>query len=193
MAKAKRPWQGAETHLGLNIFGRDVGGRQRPSAGVGWALLRLRPPVINEGSVDILPTLAQIDLDLTGAEYRTLREDCGLSIAEAADFHGVREGAIKAWERKGPPSGAAGELATLRARIESAAAAALEQARRIVTERADMGGVDLYRYEAWAYPHSQPATEGLPHGAHNRLIARTADLLAVDGISVAIRYGAVEP
>lgn len=187
MADAKRPWHGAETRLGVKIGLTNFPGRGAET-GIGWALLRLRPPILREGEIDVpAPAVPEL-VELTGAEFRTLREDCGLSLAEAAAFHEVRERTVKKWERDGPTEGAAAELTVLRARIEAAAETALEAYLTALSEGDDVQGADLYRYEAWSYPDSRPAAEGLPHGAHNRLISRTADLLASEGIPVSIVY-----
>lgn len=184
----KRPWQGAETRLGLKIFGRDIAGKQQPEAGIGWALHRLRPSVLDQGEVAIQMSNNLDTAGLTGAEYKTLREECGLSVSELAEFHDVREGTVKKWEKTAPPRGAAFELLTLRAQIDMAAAKALELYLKTLSKSPDIEGVDLYRYESWAYAESVPASEGLPHGAHNRIIAKTADLLADNGVSVKIEY-----
>ena len=188
MADRKRPWQGAKTRLGLKLFGRNVTDRQQPDAGIGWMLLRLRPPVIEEGEAPVpTPDLPE-QVNLTGAEYRTLREDCGLSLAETAEFHDVRQGTVKRWETAGPPGGAAAELAGLRAQVEAAANVAVRTYLDALAERPEIDGVELYRYQAWAYPETRQFAEGLPHGAHNRLIARTADLLAACHVPVTILY-----
>lgn len=188
MADRKRPWHGAEKRLGLKLFGRNVTDRQQPDAGIGWMLLRLRPPVLEEGEVPVPPPDLPEHVDLTGAEYRTLREDCGLSLAETAEFHDVRQGTVKKWEADGPPGGAAAELAGLRAQIEAAANLAVRTYLDSLAERPEIDGVELYRYQAWAYPETRQADEGLPHGAHNRLISRTADLLATCYVPVRILY-----
>lgn len=192
MTDPKRPWQGAETRLGLKVFGRDTAHRQQTEAGLGWALLRMRPSTIDEGEIKVPPTGTPDRIDLTGAEYRTLREDCGLSISEAAVFHDVRQRSIEKWEQTAPPGGAADEMVSLRSRIEAAAAAATEVYLDALSKRPEIEGVDIYRYEAWSYPESVPAEEGLPHGAHNRLISKTADLLAATGVSVKIEYWAAD-
>ncbi|MYG27714.1 MAG: hypothetical protein F4213_17115 [Boseongicola sp. SB0677_bin_26] len=188
MADPKRPWQGAEKRLGLKLFGRGGAGSQQPDAGIGWMLLRLRPPVIEEGEVPVPAPDLPDHVDLSAAEYRTLREDCGLSLAETAVFHAVRQGTVKRWETAGPPGGAAAELAGLRAQIEVAANVAARNYLDALAERPDIDGVELYRYQTWSYPETRQGVEGLPHGAHNRLIARTADLLATCYVPVRILY-----
>lgn len=182
MTDRKRPWHGPELRLGIKMFQR------HPEMGLGWALLRMRPHMLDDGEAAVPQADIPTSMDLTGAEYRTLREDCGLSILEAAEFHDVREGTIKAWEKASPPSGAAGELLGLRARIEASARKALDVYLAALAKRPEIGGVDLYRYEGWSYPDSAPAAEGLPHGAHNRLVSKTADLLAANQVSVTIEY-----
>ncbi len=169
MPDFKRPRQGAETRLG-------------------WALLRLRPATLDQGQVVVQMSNDPDTAELTGAEYKTLREECGLSVSESANFHDVREGTVKKWEKTAPPRGAARELLTVRAQIDTAARTALEVYLNALAKNPTIEGVDLYRYEAWAYAESVPASEGLPHGAHNRIIAKTADLLADNGIPVKIEY-----
>lgn len=192
VSDSKRPWQGAETRLGIRIFGRDTVGKQQPEAGIGWALHRLRPSILAQGEAAIPMPNDPDTADLTGAEYKTLREECGLSVSEAADFHDVREGTVKKWEKTAPPPGAAFELLSLRRQIDAAARKALEVYLNALSNNSEIEGVDLYRYEAWAYAESVPASEGLPHGAHNRIIAKTADLLADNGISLKIEYWSPE-
>ena len=188
MPDAKRPWQGAVTRLGLKISGRDTLGRQQPDAGYGWALHRFHRPTVDEGEIAIPVSDVPDHTELTGAEYRTLREECGLSISESAEFHNVREGTIKKWEKDAPPGGATAELIGLRMQIETAARKALDVYMNALSQNSAIEGVDLYRYETWAYPKSAPASEGLPHGAHNTLISKTADLLAANQVSVTIEY-----
>jgi hypothetical protein len=55
--------------------------------------------------------------------YALLRELCGLSIREAAAFHGVREDTVYSWSagRRTAPAGAMSELRDLAALIEQAA------------------------------------------------------------------------
>ncbi|MEM6726855.1 MAG: hypothetical protein AAF618_00020 [Pseudomonadota bacterium] len=186
----KRPWQGAETRLGVKMFGRGPKGSHPNEAGIGFALTRLRPPILAEGEETISASPELVSAELTAAEYKTVREDCGLSVAEAAVFHDVRERIIERWQDAGPPSGAARELLTLRAKIEEAARSALKLYDKALRENPTIDAVDLYRYREWSYEESVPASEGLPHGAHNRIIAKTASLLAEQGIPVRIEYWA---
>jgi hypothetical protein len=60
--------------------------------------------------------------------YALLRERCGLSIREAADFHAVPEDTIKSWSngRRRPPDGVVAELRNLYQRIENAAHEAIK-------------------------------------------------------------------
>ena len=174
MPNAKRPWQGAD--------------RKQSDAATGWALHRLRRPILNEGEIAVSASDLPDQAELTNAEYRTLREECGLSLSEAADFHDVREGTVKKWEKSAPPGGAAAELIGLRIQIDAAARTALEVYLNALSQNPDIEGVDLYRYQAWAYPESAPAAEGLPHGAHNTLVSKTADLLASHQVPVTIEY-----
>jgi len=55
--------------------------------------------------------------------YALFRERCGLSISEAAEYHGVSESSVKSWcsGRRVPPDGVLNELRLLYGRIEVAA------------------------------------------------------------------------
>lgn len=61
--------------------------------------------------------------------YALMLQACGLSIREAAAFHGVREDTVKSWSsgraRDGHPDGPLRELRALHDRIAAAAEAAL--------------------------------------------------------------------
>ena len=52
--------------------------------------------------------------------YALFRERCGLSISEAAEYHGVSEHSIKSWcsGRRAPPDGVLNELRGLYRHIE---------------------------------------------------------------------------
>ncbi len=65
---------------------------------------------------------------MTESTYDLLRQLCGLSQQEAADFHGVRIDSIKSWcsDRRSAPQGAIDELRDLYAQIRKAADTLLE-------------------------------------------------------------------
>lgn len=140
-----------------------------------------------------MPEPTQIgQVQLTPAERKTLREDCGLSVADAADWLGVEKRTLEGWEagKADPKHGAYLDLATLRARLGVVAGESLLLAQAQIAAHPEISGqpVELIRYTVQDYPHTQPAREGLPHGAHNRLIAMTADALAGAGIKTVIEY-----
>jgi DNA-binding XRE family transcriptional regulator len=129
---------------------------------------------------------------MTSAEYRTLRESCGLSVRDAAAFHGVAERTIVHWEtaRNAIPAGAVDELIRLNARIERAV---LERVDLYADQRDRHGEPDivtLTRYRTVEdYTGSRPAGEGLPHACHNALTGRTMTALERIGAKVAVTWG----
>ncbi len=123
---------------------------------------------------------------MTPAEYRTLRETCGLSQQAAADFHNVALRTIAHWEtgRNGVPAGAAQELRTLNARMERAASEAVALWHEHSAE-----SVALVRYRSLDdYRGSRADREGLPWPSHNALIARLMLALERAGATVVIDY-----
>lgn len=65
---------------------------------------------------------------MTASLYSLLRERCGLSLREAAEFHRVPVNTINSWSsgRRSPPDGVIEELRSLYDRIETAAHALVE-------------------------------------------------------------------
>jgi len=63
--------------------------------------------------------------------YALLRDRCGLSLREAAEFHGTSENSVMSWSagRRNPPAGIIAELRALYAQIETAAADLVTLAR----------------------------------------------------------------
>jgi len=128
---------------------------------------------------------------MTSAEYRTLREACGLSVRDAAAFHDVAERTIVHWEtgRNGIPDGAGEQLMRLNARIERAV---LEVVDLYVDQRDRHGEPDtvaLTRFRtAKDYAGSRAALEGLPHACHNALTGRTMVALERIGARVEIAW-----
>jgi hypothetical protein len=70
--------------------------------------------------------------------YNLLRERCGLSQREAADFHGVRPDTVKSWctGRNRAPDGVIAELRTLYRKIERAA----DNLASLVEDRIEQSG-----------------------------------------------------
>lgn len=191
-----RPWSSTGLRLGIKV------GKHGPpgETSLGWALLRLGPRPVTSGETAVDDAVVAVR-PLGAAEYRTLREDCGLSVREAAEWHQINERTLGYWEspdREGPRAGAAADLIYLRAQLARAADTALALVKSQIAAHPDLSGqsVDLARYTAHDYPFTQPAAEGLPHGAHNRLLALTAEALAKADIDVEISYrgtGRFEP
>ena len=129
---------------------------------------------------------------MNAAEYRTLREACGMTVRDAAAFHQVAERTIVHWEteRNRIPPGAAGELTQLNAQIDRAALEAVDLYREQRERRGELDAVALTRYRtAEDYATSRAAREGLPHACHNALVARTMPALERIGARVAISWG----
>lgn len=183
--ETKRQCPIPETILGLSIFG---GSENQPQAGIGWCLWRVRQPIEKQGEHLIINKPHVIPLKLTGAEYSTLRNDCGLSLKETAKFHDVRERTILNWDKTSPPPHAAGELANLRQQIEISANESLGLYHKLIAENPDISGVQIYKYHSGDYGVSMPAKEGLLHGAHNRIIIEVAYKLTAAQIPFEIIY-----
>jgi len=75
--------------------------------------------------------------------YALMLQACGLSIREAAAFHGVREDTVKSWSsgraRDGHPDGPLRELRALHDRIATAAEAALA----LIEARPDAAEIEI--------------------------------------------------
>ena len=113
---------------------------------------------------------------MTSAEYRTLREACGLSQQDAAIFHAVSLRTIGHWEtgRNNVPAGAAQELLGLNATIEAGVTNAMTLVAELAGQHGQPDAIALTRYRSAAdYTGSRPDREGLPHPCHNAMIART--------------------
>lgn len=185
-----RPWSRQGVRLGIKMHWQmtDNGGKQA----IGWVLMRMGPGVHAQGETRV----PQADLPrpraLTHAERRSLREDCGLSRREAAEWHGVTERTIGYWEDgTGAPNEAADvDLMALRLRLDAAASQTVETAKAVIAVHPEIAGqpVDLAKYKPQDYPRTEQAREGLPHGAHNRLVNLTAAALAREGIDTIIDY-----
>lgn len=124
--------------------------------------------------------------DVTGAEFATLIEDCGLHEAAACAFFGVRRKTLQYWSRTTPPPGAADEIMALRDKIYAAARATVQMYVDAASDQAELTGVDLYRYHYDDYDKTRAAADGLPYKSHCRVIARAAEALEKQGISVRI-------
>ena len=180
----KRPWNKKIDRLGIKVC----------SEAIGWSLIKFAQDVDDQGDLDIQPVSLPAGTQLSNAEYATLREDCGLSLSEIAEFHNTKERTIRYWLKSGPPEAAANEILQLRLQIQSSATKALKTYFDAVEEHgSEPECVDLYRYPKHMYKESQQFEEGLPHGAHNRLVSITADLFSEHGIPISIQYVGQEP
>lgn len=128
---------------------------------------------------------------MTSAEYRTLREACGLSQQAATDFHHVALRTIQHWEsgRNAVPAGAADEILRLDASLERAVLEALDLYADKRAEHGAPAEVALVRYrDADAYAGSRPDREGLPFGSHGALIGRLRTAFARIGVRTSIAW-----
>lgn len=128
---------------------------------------------------------------MTSAEYRTLREACGLSQQDAVVFHGVSPRTIQHWEtgRNNVPAGAAQELRDLNALIERGVQNWLALASEVVAKHGALDGIRLFRYRtAEDYAGSKPDLEGLPWPCHNALIGRVLAAMRRDGRAVEVAW-----
>lgn len=160
---------------------------------IGWAMRRAPSKQFSkDGST--FRSVASVDINLTAAEHRTLREDCGLSLRECASWHRVTERTLNHWEspdKGGPPEKAAAHLAALRGRIGSMSQdhasklfASLEKKK--LENRTEM--FELVRYTARDYPSTHFALTGFPYGAHNRFISLCAEIIVAAGHFPLIEY-----
>lgn len=125
---------------------------------------------------------------MTSAEYRTLREACGLTVLAAAALHKVAERTVVHWEtgRNGIPDAAADELLRLNARMERAVLEVVDLYR----EQGKPDVVALTRYRtAEAFAASRAAREGFAHPCHNALIGRMMTALERLGARVTVAWG----
>src|SRR5258708_36259129 len=101
--------------------------------------------------------------------YNLLRQRCGLSQREAADFNGVALRTAEDWcsgTRRNAPQGAINELRGLYARIEAAVASAIAEIRQQKPEQIELG---------LAKTDKEAKSLGLPCiGAHAALLAIVA-------------------
>lgn len=186
MKKSARPYR-----LSLKVACRDN------KVQIGWAVIDLdmtasaksgRPLVARSGESPILHADDEFR-PLSAAEFKTLRQSLGLSLSEAADYLDIRSTrTITAWEsgRVDLPDGAAQELLSLQAHMKDGAAAAVMEWRKH-KDRCD--SVELYRYRSQEdYVDSRSHAEGVPLGAHSKIIEWAAEALRTEGAEVFIMY-----
>lgn len=124
--------------------------------------------------------------EITGAEFATVIEDCGLHESAACDFFSVRRKTLQHWSRTAPPLGAADEIIQLRDKIETTARATAQMYADAISDGPELTGVDLHRYHYDDYGKTRHAADGLPYKSHCRVIARAAAMLEKQGIAVRI-------
>ena len=128
---------------------------------------------------------------MNSAEYRTLRESCGLSQPAAAGFHDVAIRTIAHWEtgRNSVPAGAAEEIGRLNATLERAVLEAIDLAEDLKRLHGWPDAVALTRYRTEdAFAASRAAREGLAHACHNALLARIQVALERIGYRVTVAW-----
>lgn len=128
---------------------------------------------------------------MTAAEFRTLREACGLSQQEAATFHGVSLRTIAHWEtgRNNIPPGAAQELLDLNAMIERGVQNVMTLVGEIAAKHGAADEIALTRYRSLDdYAGSRADREGLPWPCHNAMIGRVMVRMTRDRIPFVIAW-----
>lgn len=130
---------------------------------------------------------------MTAAEFRTLREACGLSQQAAANFFipRVHLTSVQGWEsgRSRVPAGVADDLRRLDALLERAVLEMLDAWRDLAARHGEPDAVALLRWRTpAAYAATHHAAEGLPHGTHGALVTRAATALRRAGATVQIGY-----
>jgi hypothetical protein len=128
---------------------------------------------------------------MTSAEYKTIREACGLSQQAAAAFHCVALRTVQHWEegRNGVPAGVADEIRRLDARIERGVIDAVDLYKDPRGQHGTPDAVALVRYRtAESYSGSRPGLEGLLYPCHGALIGRMRIALERIGAVVKISW-----
>jgi transcriptional regulator with XRE-family HTH domain len=128
---------------------------------------------------------------MTSAEYKTIREACGLSQQAAAEFHNVALRTVQHWEegRHGVPPGVAEEIRRLDATIERSVLEAIDLYEDLKAKHQAPDAVGLVRYRtAEIYRGSRADREGLLFGCHAALIGRLRTALERIGAVVTISW-----
>jgi DNA-binding XRE family transcriptional regulator len=129
---------------------------------------------------------------LTGAEYRTLRELCGLTQWQAADIHGVSLRTVQHWEeeRNGIAVQFGSQMRSLNGQIDEWVRLCVEMARS--REPPSSGGgasVKIARYRSEdAYEGSDYDARGLPFSCHCALVGRKLIALEQAGYTVSVEF-----
>jgi hypothetical protein len=128
---------------------------------------------------------------VTSAEYKTLREACGLSQQAAAGFHNVALRTVQHWEegRNGVPDGVADEIRRLDATIERSVLETIDLYEDMRDKHQTLDAVALVRYRTpESYRGSRPDREGLLFPCHGALIGRMRIALERLGAVVQISW-----
>ena len=128
---------------------------------------------------------------MTSAEYKTIREACGLSQQAAASYHNVALRTVQHWEegRNGIPAGVADEIRRLDAQIERSVIETIELYEDVRTSHGTSDTVALVRHRtSESYSGSRPDREGLLFPCHAALIGRTRIALERIGATVQISW-----
>jgi DNA-binding XRE family transcriptional regulator len=128
---------------------------------------------------------------MTNAEFKTLREACGLSQRVAAQLLGNNERTVRYWEdgTSAVPNDAAELVTTIDATLSNAAREALQLAQSLRAKHDAPEAITLFRYssdaELWA---ARVDMQGLPTTCHAALLYRARALLIDDGFTVEIHW-----
>lgn len=126
---------------------------------------------------------------MTKADFRAMREECGLTQQDAADALGVRVLTVKRWERPGfpePPDDAWAYLNSMRDRMVEMAEFAADKAVELRDETG-AGAIALTYFRDQSQYDEAGRDEG-PVGFANAVARLTASYLEVEGFEVEFRY-----
>lgn len=129
---------------------------------------------------------------MTPAELKTLREACGLAVADLAAMAGVQERTVRYWEsgHTAVPADVADQIDAIDRRLTEMAMAAVQQVRDIAAQHGALPeSVALVRYREGAdlWQH-QPEFRPLPVTTHAALLARARAALADLHVKTTIVY-----
>lgn len=123
---------------------------------------------------------------MNSAEFKTLREAVGLSVAQASEIFSVEPRTIRYWEsgRNQVPQGVAEEINAIDAKLDFIA----NEAQHLYWEKKP-DEVVLYRYrDLTELLEAQGSFEGWPLSVHAAMLYRTKKLFDLNGIHCSIQY-----
>lgn len=126
---------------------------------------------------------------MTKADFRAMREECGLTQQDAADALGVRVLTVKRWERPGfpePPDDAWAYLNSMRDRMVEMAEFAADKAVEL-SDETGAGAIALTYFRDQSQ-YDEAGRDGGPVGFANAVARLTASYLEVEGFYVEFRY-----